>query len=287
MDSAHRHELKTNELADWVGHLPDFIRRNYLQIIGAGLIVVGLVVLPVFKRMRRSAARLRQSGIMRLIQKVEQDKVMAVRGGGADIQNVLLISANSFEAAAKNAENPYSAALALIKQAEALRADLHYKVGRVEQPVVKAQIDQARSAYQQAIKKAQGSNTLIAMAKFGLGLCAEEVGKFDQANQIYEEIVANVDFEGTVFPAQAQLRLELMDDNRARFVFVEAPEPQPEETGLTMPEQFTPGTAPEMIEWFEETTAEPETSETANETPSETASGRSAEQTPKTESETD
>jgi tetratricopeptide (TPR) repeat protein len=269
MDSAHRHELKTNELADWVGHLPDFIRRNYLQIIGAGLIIVGLVVLPVFKRMRRRAARKQQSKIMQLIQKVEQDKVMAVRGGGVDIRNLLLISANSFEAEAKNAKNPYSAALALIKRAEALRSDLHYKVGRVERAVVQAQIDQARSAYQQAIEKAQGNNTLIAMSKFGLGLCAEEVGKFDQANQIYEEIAANVDFEGTVFPAQAQLRLELMDDNRARFVFVEAPEPQPEETGLTMPEQFTPGTAPEMIEWFEETTAEPETSEIVTETPSE------------------
>jgi tetratricopeptide (TPR) repeat protein len=270
MDSAHRHELKMNELADWVGHLPDFIRRNYIQIIGAGLIIVGLVVLPVFKRMRRSAAQKQQAEILRLIQKVEQDKVMAVRGGGVDIQNLLLISANSFETAAKNVKNPYSAALALIKQAEALRADLHYKVGRVGQAVVQAQINQARSAYQQAIKKAQGNNTLVAMSKFGLGLCAEELGKFDQAKQIYEEIAANVDFEGTVFPAQAQLRLELMDDNRARFVFVEAPEPQPEETGLTMPEQLAPGTADETIEWFEETTVEPETSEIATETPSET-----------------
>lgn len=287
MDSAHRHELKTNELADWVGHLPDFIRRNYLQIIGLGLIVVGIVVLPVFRSMRRSAARKRQADTTELIQGVEQGKVRAVQGGGVDIQNLLLISANSLETAAKNAKNPYSAALALIKRAEALRADLHYKVGLVERAVVQAQIKQARSAYQQAIEKAQGSNTLIALAKFGLGLCAEELGKFDQAKQIYEEIVANVDFEGTVSSAQAQLRLELMDDNTARFVFVKAPEPQPEEIELTIPQKPALETAVEMIKGPEETTAEPETSETALETPSETASGQPAEQTPKPESETD
>jgi len=270
MDSAHRHELKTNELADWVGHLPDFIRRNYMQIIGAGLIIVGLVVLPVFKRMRRSAAEKRQAETAHLIQKIDQGKIMAVQGGGVDIQNTLLISANSLETAAKNAKNPHSAALALIKRAEALRADLHYKLGQVERAVVQAQINQARSAYQQAIEKAQGNNTLIAMAKFGLGLCAEELGKLDLAKQIYEEIVANADFEGTVSSAQAQLRLELMDDNTAKFVFVKAPEPQPEEIELTIPQKPALETAIEMIKAPDDTTAEPETSETATETPSET-----------------
>jgi tetratricopeptide (TPR) repeat protein len=266
MDSAHRHELKTNELADWVGHLPDFIRRNYLQIIGAGLIIVGLVVIPIFKRMRQSATEKRQAGTAQLIQNIEQGKIRAIQSEGVDIQNTLLLSANSLEAAAKNAKNPYSAALALIKRAEALRADLHYRFGQVEKAVVQAQINQARSSYLQAIEKAGGNNTLIAMARFGLGLCAEELGGLDLARQIYEEVVANVDFEGTVSSVQAQLRLELMDDNEAKFVFVEAPEIEPEAIELTIPQE----SAIEMIKGPDDTTVEFEIPEIVTETPSET-----------------
>ena len=61
MDSEHRHELKTNELADWIVHLPGFLRRNWAQIVGLALIIVALLVIPVFKRTRHSATRTRQS----------------------------------------------------------------------------------------------------------------------------------------------------------------------------------------------------------------------------------
>ena len=61
------------------------------------------------------------------------------------------------------------------------------------------------------------------MAKFGLGLCAEDMGDFDEAGRIYQSIVDNQDFEGTVFPTRAKLRLEEMEDNKGIFVFVDAP----------------------------------------------------------------
>ena len=44
MDSEHRHELKTNELADWIVHAPEYLRKNYLTILGV-LLIIGV---PVF-----------------------------------------------------------------------------------------------------------------------------------------------------------------------------------------------------------------------------------------------
>ena len=53
MDSEHRHELKTNELADWLGHLPDFLHNNAKTIIGVVLIIAAAIV---FFYSRRTAA---------------------------------------------------------------------------------------------------------------------------------------------------------------------------------------------------------------------------------------
>lgn len=297
MDSGHRHELKTNELADWIAHLPGFLRRNRVQVVGAALIIIGLLVVPVLKRARHNSALNRQTETTQLIQKIAQEKVAAVRNqstGILEVQNQLLVAANSLEAAANKAKNPYSAALALIKRGEALRADLHYQPGGVERSTVVAQIQQARKAYELAIEKAQGNNTLTGMARIGLGLCAEEVGKFDRASQIYQGIAANADFAGTVFPAQAQYRLEVMDDSKAEFVFVAAPEPEPPAVEFEIPGGFGGETAGELIGPVMPQSTGGETSETETtpeasgaEATSETAPSQAVGETVQGESETD
>ena len=291
MDTKHRHELKTNELADWIGHLPEFFRKNYMQVIGVALIIAGLVGVPIFNRVRRNTIAKQYAETTSLIQQITQAKIMVIRNAGMGMQNALLVSASALETAAKEAKNPHSAALAFIKRAEALRTDLHYQPGNVERSVVQAQVSQAKKAYEQAIEKAQGNNTLVAMARLGLGLCAEEVGNFNQAQQIYQQIASNQDFEGTVFGAQAQLRLELIDDNKAKFVFVTAPAPSlaPAQTPLQMPEILDTDTPAEMVGPPEQITVEPETSGTESGTPPDTESSRPTEapdKTPETESET-
>ena len=44
MKSEHRHELKTNELADWIAHVPDFVRNNLRTIIGVSLIIIAILL---------------------------------------------------------------------------------------------------------------------------------------------------------------------------------------------------------------------------------------------------
>lgn len=297
MEPGHRHELKTNELADWIAHLPGFLRRNWVQVVGAALIIIGLLVVPVLKRARHNAALNRQTETTQLIQRIAQEKVTVVRNqstGILEIQSQLLVVANSLEAVADKAKNPYPAALALIKRGEALRADLHYQSGGVERSTVVAQINQAKKAYELAIEKAQGNNTLTGLARIGLGLCAEEVGKFDRAKEIYEEIASNADFAGTVFPAQAQFRLEAMDDSREKFVFVAAPEPEPPTVEFEIPGGLGGETADELIGPVMPQSAGGETVETETtpeasgaEATSETAPSEAADETPRGESETD
>jgi len=297
MDPGHRHELKTNELADWIVHLPGFLRRNWAQIFGLALIIVALLVVPIFKRSRHNAVQSRQAETTQLIQQIPQEKATAVSNQGTgivEVQSQLLVVAGSLEVAANKDKNQYSAALALIKRAEALRADLHYQAGSVARSTVQAQISQAKKAYDSAIKKAQGNNTLTGMARIGLGLCAEEVGKFDRAKEIYQEIASNADFAGTIFPAQAELRLEVMDDSREKFVFVAAPEPEPEAIEVEIPGGLGPGSAEELIGPVMPQSTGGETSETETtpeasvaEASSETAPSEAADETVQGESETD
>ena len=86
--------------------------------------------------------------------------------------------------------------------------------------------DIRRNAYEKALERCGDNSTLKAMAKFGLGLCAEELGEYEKAAEIYEQIATEPDFEGTVFPVRATARLEGMHDSRVEFVFVEVPEPE-------------------------------------------------------------
>ncbi|MHC4169432.1 MAG: tetratricopeptide repeat protein [Planctomycetota bacterium] len=134
------------------------------------------------------------------------------------------------------------AALALIKRAQALRAELHY--GTVEGQYVIDQIGKAKDSYTQALERSAGDNSFAAAAEaeFGLGLCAEELGDFEKAQQAYRDIVANADYEGTVTIAQARRRLRTMADYKDKIAF--KPNPNPKPAGASQPTvDFKPSSA--------------------------------------------
>ena len=223
MDSEHRHELKTNELADWIVHAPEFFRKNYITILGVLLIIAGLLSWPILNKKRQGVDTKQAVETTELIEKISQSKALIVQGspqGGS-----LIGFASSLEIAAGDAKTDLAEALILIKRAEALRADLHYKADEIEEVILLSEIERARVSYEKAAKKAKGNANLEAMATFGLGLCAEEIGDYTKASGIYESIVSNAGFEGTVFPAKAKTRIATMADNRESFLFVNAPAP--------------------------------------------------------------
>ena len=251
MDAEHRHELKTNELADWIGHFPDFCRENAKTIIGVSLIIAAVAVFFYSRGVRAKSQFEHETQAIGLIERLDYNKLVTIQAQregtaqGTVAAGSIGGSAGSLGMAATEAKSPHVAALLLIKQGDALRTDLHYKAEEVDPDVIGNQIKNAREAYDKALIQAQGNNTLVALANFGLGMCAEEIGDYTKAAKIYDAIIANADFAGTVLPQQARDRLDNIEDNKMQFVFVAAPlptAPATEEPGPVEPDTSKPET---------------------------------------------
>lgn len=234
MDAEHRHELKTNELADFLGHLPDFFRKYSNQIIGIILILVALIVVPMYTRMRKQTSLADEAATISKIQ-MARDSLARVAQDATSANPALPLAAETedLDEAAQTTKNGNLAALALLKEAELLRAELHLRPD-VTADMISANLSKARTACEQALEKAQ-TPTLKGLAELGLGLCDEEAGEYDKARAIYETLIAKPEYEGTAVIEQAKRRLASLEDNSAPVTFVQTEESvQPESETETM-----------------------------------------------------
>ena len=230
MKSEHRHELKTNELAEWMANFPQWLRENAKMIIYVCVLIIVVTGLYVWKWYNKNVISTKQQAdFTNLITQLSGNKmrILQDQAKGFDSSYNLLNIAGNFQVAAQNTENEQMAALALVKHAESLRTELHYRLESASEQEKKTQIDKAYAGYEQALAKACGSRTIMAAAKFGIGLCEEERGKFAAAEQIYRDIADSNSFEGTVAAASAKLRLEMMAGYQEKIVFKRAPKPIP------------------------------------------------------------
>jgi hypothetical protein len=248
MKSEHRHQLKTNELADWIVNFPQWARENATTIIYISVltvVVAGVYFWKIYeKRIISDRERLE---LTNFIAGISQNKtqILQAQEQGIDASYTLIQAADNLQNIAQNTKDEQLAAMALIKRADALRMELHYRLGNISSSDITAQINQAKDSYTKAIEKSSNNPSLMAVAKLGLGLCEEELGNFEQARQIYSEITANTDFEGTVAAAQAQQRLDTMADYQQKVTFKPSPERAPvepiqPEIKLESPEVFQP-----------------------------------------------
>lgn len=230
MKSEHRHELKTNELAEWLANLPQWTKENLKTVIYVSVVIV-LVVGAYFwnKFQKKAVATQSQLTLTGLIIQSPQTKARIVQAQDRDIDisDTLLQEASRLAEIAGETKNDQMAALALIKQAELLRSNLHYRLGEVGEVDFSFQINRAKTSYTQAIEKAWANTSLMAIAKVGLGLCEEELKNFDKARQIYDEVASESKFDGTVAQAQARRRIETMDLFKKEVVLKASPNPTP------------------------------------------------------------
>ena len=226
MKSEHRHELKTNELAKWLTNFPQWAKENRTTIIYVSALVITVAGLYFWKVYEKNVVSAReQLNLTNLITQLSQSKpqILQTQSQGFDSSYNLLPIADKLQGIAQDAKNDTVAALALIKRAQALRMELHYRLEAAGEREIKAQIDKAKAAYTKAIEKSQGNPSLMAAAKLGMGLCEEELGNFEKAEQIYRDIVENSSFEGTTALVQAEQRLDTMADYRQKVVFKQSP----------------------------------------------------------------
>ena len=209
------------------------------MIIYVSVAVVLIAASYFYYRYQKYTISARKRGeLTELIAQLPQHKLEIIQSQakGADNSYMLIQSAENLQSIAQSTKNNQMAALALIKQAEALRTELHYRPGIISQQDLKLQTDKAKASYTEAIDKASGNPSLIAAAKFGIGLCEEEFGNFGQAQQVYHSVVEDPNFQGTVAAAAAKQRLATIADYEKKIVFKPAPKPAVVETKTAAPQ---------------------------------------------------
>ncbi len=253
MDTEHRHELKTNELADWIVHVPQILRDNLRWIIGGSLILIALLVFMFGRNIRANSFDYQLSQTTSQIEALQRAQFAIIQNQMQDnpvIMDSLFQAANKLEISAQASKYPSLAALALIKRGDALRMDLHYNGEDADLAVVQSRLDAARKSYNDALAKAKGCPNeieLTALAQFGLAMCMEEAGQFEEAKAAFKAILDNADFAATPVVKQARHRLAIMDEQKEQFTFVDAPKPAPQpnlEPGTPVPGQSTVTPAP-------------------------------------------
>jgi hypothetical protein len=244
MKSDHRHELKTNELADWIANFPEWAEKNRNSIIAAAAVILlaGFVYFWSFYHRDAVVAR-NETRLTGLIEQVSQQMNNVARAAmqNNDQAMALLPVAQDLQDFAQKSSNSNMAALALIQRGAALRAELHYRLTEAGKDDQVTQIGKAQASYQQALDRKPSSPALAAAANYGLGLCEEELGNFDKAGEIYREVAKKPEYAGTTAQAAAAYRLQVMNDYRTELVFQPAP-PKPVLPAVP-PIQIQPGAA--------------------------------------------
>jgi len=253
MKSDHRHELKSNELADWLANFPQWLKENQKNLLAiAAVVVVALVAYVwVFQHGKAVAAR-NQERLTLLVSQVPQriNEAMRASAQNSDQSMALGSLAEDLREFAGDVSNDNMAALAMIKRGEAIRAEQHLRTTDAGRDAFAAQIAKAQESYQKALDRKPSNPALAAAAQFGLGLCEEELGNFDKAADIYRTMGQKSEYAGTVAQAAAEYRLKIMGDFKTQVAFKPAP-PEPKVTvtpsAQTPTIQITPGEAPTVV----------------------------------------
>jgi Tfp pilus assembly protein PilE len=232
MKAEHRHDLKTNVLAAWLGNFPAWANQNLRTIIYVTVVVVLVLASFFYYRYQKTVVAVReQTNLTALLSQMPQQKAFIAQKQmrGEDSAFTLLNLTDGFDSIAKTASSDAVAAMALIKNAEIMRTELQFRFGSVSQQDIAAQIGKAKETYTKALDiylKRSPNPSLEALAKVGLGLCEEELGNPDGARKLYQEVATGAAYEGTAPAAAAKQRLTAMDSFAEKLVLKPMPRPK-------------------------------------------------------------
>jgi hypothetical protein len=232
MKAEHRHELKTNELAVWLGNFPTWANQNLKMIIYVTVVVVLVLFSFFYYRYQKTVVASREQGnLTSLLSQLPQQKTFIAQKQirGEDNAFTLLNLTDGFDTIAKSASSDAVAAMALIKNAEIMRTELQFRFGSISQQDITTQIGKAKENYTKSLDvylKRSPNPSLEAIAKVGLGLCEEELGNPDGAKKLYQEVATGAAYEGTAPAAAAKQRLIAMDSFTEKLVLKPMPKPK-------------------------------------------------------------
>jgi tetratricopeptide (TPR) repeat protein len=246
MRAEHRHELKTNELAEWMGTLPVSIKQYSKTIILVSVAVVAVVSYYFYYRYQIKVAKGEQIAVTGILSQLSVQKAQIARAqaGGDETSYILLQMEQGLQNIAGGSKQDSLRALSLIKEAEIIRAELHLRFKQISPQDFAAAIGRAKDNYTKALDtylKQSPNSAIEAMAKMGLGLCEEELGNFEQAKKLYNEVATAREYAGTTSAEVARQRLNLMDNFNNQKIALK-PEPRPAAIEIAEPNQPAPPT---------------------------------------------
>ncbi|MDD5459212.1 MAG: hypothetical protein PHF37_07460 [Phycisphaerae bacterium] len=225
MKAEHRHELKTNELAQWLANFPEWAKNNLKTIIYVAVVVILVAAAYVWNSYQKNVlTSQRQTNFTNLARGIERQtpQILQASSQGQDLSYILLQSGDQLKNTTKDTKNADMAAFALIKEGQAIRMELHYRLQIPSEDDKIQQLNSAKEAYMQASDKTKNSQ-LLSQARFGLGLCEEELGNFQQAREIYSKITESSEFDGLIAKDLAKKRLTVLKDYEQPIFFKPAP----------------------------------------------------------------
>lgn len=245
MRAEHRHELKTNELAQWMDGLPVWANKHLRTIIYVSIVVVVVVAYYIYYRYQATVVTQREQTTMTaLLAQLPLAKAQIARAqaGGDDRSYELVQIANTLGNISGGTKQDSVAALTLIKEAEMLRSELHFRFGTINQQEFANQIAKAKDDYTKALTALRRSPdlSLEAMARFGLGLCEEDLGNFEGAKKIYQEVATDAAYQGTTSAFAAKERLAIMDSFTQKLVLKPLPKSQMPQVAPAQPAAESP-----------------------------------------------
>jgi predicted negative regulator of RcsB-dependent stress response len=219
MDSEHRHELKQNDLQEFLTHFKDFWAKWGNTITVVVLVVVIAVTGYRFIKDRHMSARERAlselatlttpTALMDLARSTDDEVVRArayLKGGDLILHRLAMpVSERA------GADGPAA------KPMDAAERDRH--------------LAEAASMYGQVAAKPPHQIYGIA-ARLGLGAVAESQGKWDDAAAAYEQVASDAAANFPALAGQARMRLAMLERLRVPVVF--APEPATPEPGAAV-----------------------------------------------------
>ncbi|MBN2211314.1 MAG: hypothetical protein JW709_07955 [Sedimentisphaerales bacterium] len=240
MKSEERHKLKTNELADSLVSLREWVKNNASQIVGGVMIIAAIIIAVQWwfntrvQGTQHNAVNLQQQimNVERLqwnavaqAQDPEAEKNAALLTTGYNVQ----AEVDSLKQLAKKGAKAGLGATALLAEADALRSRLLYSTEPMDAAEKEDILSQTAQIYEQVLKQAPDMAMAVGQAHVGLGLIAEDRGDIEAARQQYEIVISLKDslLAGTAWPGRAQQRLRVLDDITGPLItFPDAPAPE-------------------------------------------------------------
>ncbi len=220
MDADHRHELKTNDLEEFLTHFKDFWARW-----GNAITIAALVVVIAFTGWRLYSTRQTSAKEKTLSELATATTPAALMSLGRETSDASVRPRAYLRGADKRLYELVAPAAAAAPGVD----DAGEGPGIVAKPLDSADrqkhLDEAARMYRQAIEHATHP-VYVLNARLGLGAVAEFEGKWDEARQEYERVVKDAGELYAAHASQAKAKLAMLDRLMLPVTF--APEPQPQ-----------------------------------------------------------